>query len=166
MDSNSARLAEELRDLADQLRFLESALTSSRTRLRGGQCVLDGEPVETELLSEFKSALDHARHSVWALLEALAGYSGHTVDEVLQNYRMQRASELLHVLRSEIESPRIPDSASARSFFDEVRSSPTSPTVGTCVNQLDVFDEPGDDAKWLWGSCVKVFSLQALLFSW
>jgi hypothetical protein len=35
MGSNSARLAEELRDLANQLRFLESALTSSRTRLTG-----------------------------------------------------------------------------------------------------------------------------------
>jgi uncharacterized protein (DUF433 family) len=121
MDSNSARLAQELRDLADQLRFLEATLTSSRTRLTAGQCLLNGEPVDIELLSDFKSALDHARHSVWALLEALAGYSGHTVDEVLQNYRMQRASELLHVLRSEIESPTITDSIAARTFLDEVQ---------------------------------------------
>jgi hypothetical protein len=121
MDRQSARLAEELRDLADQLRFLESTLTSSRTRLTGSQCMLDGEPVGIELLSEFKSALDHTRHSVWALLEALAGYSGHSVDEVLQNYRMQRASELLHVLRSKIESPTMTDSAVARTFLDEVQ---------------------------------------------
>lgn len=121
MDSNSARLAEELRDLADQLRLLESALSSSRTRLTGGQCMLDGESVEVELLSELKAALDHARHSVWALLEAMAGYSGHTVEEVLQNYRMQRASELLRVLRSEVESPKITDSATARTFLDEVQ---------------------------------------------
>ncbi len=121
MDSNSARLAEELRDLADQLRFLEATLTSSRTRLTGNQCVLDGESIDVEQLSEFKSALDHARHSVWALIEALAGYSGHTVEEVLQDYRMQRASELLQTLRGEIESPTTPNSVATRTFLDEVQ---------------------------------------------
>jgi hypothetical protein len=120
MDTNSARLAQELSELAEQLRFIEAKLTSPETRLSGGRCVLDGEPVNTEVLAEFKSALDHARHSVWALLEALAGYSGHTIDEALQNYRMQRASELLHVLRPHIEAAHRPDSAAARSFFDEV----------------------------------------------
>jgi hypothetical protein len=120
MDTNSARLAQELSELAEQLRFIEAKLTSPETRLSPGKCVLDGEPVKTEVLAEFKTALDHARHSVWALLEALAGYSGHTIEEALQNYRMQRASELLHVLRPHIEAVHRPDSAAARSFFDEV----------------------------------------------
>lgn len=121
MDTNSARLAQELSELAEQLRFIEAKLTSPATRLSAGKCVLDGEPVKTEVLADFKSALDHARHSVWALLEALAGYSGHTIDEALQNYRMQRASELLHVLRPHVEAAHRPDSAAARSFFDEVQ---------------------------------------------
>lgn|SRR5581483_522378 len=98
MDSNSARLVQDVRDLAEQLRFLAAALTSSRTRLSGGEFFIDSEPVNVEALSHFKAALDHARHSVWALLEVLAGYSGNTVTEVLQNYRVQRASELLHTL--------------------------------------------------------------------
>lgn len=121
MDTNSVRLAQELSELAEQLRFIEAKLTSPETRLSSGKCVLDGEPVKTEVLAEFKTALDHARHSVWALLEALAGYSGHTIEEALQNYRMQRASELLHVLRPHIEAAHRPDSAAARSFFDEVQ---------------------------------------------
>jgi hypothetical protein len=74
-----------------------------------------------KLLSEFKSALDHTRHSVWALIEALADYSGHTVDEVLQNFRMQRASELLHVLHSQIEITENNGLAAARTFLDEVQ---------------------------------------------
>jgi hypothetical protein len=96
-------------------------MTSPGTRLSAGKCLLDGEPVKAEVLADFKSALDHARHSVWALLEALAGYSGHTIEEALQNYRMQRASELLHVLRPHVEASHRPDSAAARSFFDEVQ---------------------------------------------
>ena len=121
MDKNSARLASELGELAEQLRFLEAKLTSPQTKLSGHQLVLDGEPIETEALADFKSALDHARHSVWALLEALSGYSGHTIEEALQNYRMQRASELLHVLRPHVEAAHRPESAAARSFFDEVQ---------------------------------------------
>ncbi len=120
MDSNSARLAHELGELAEQLRFLESKLTSPQTRLSGGKFLLDGEPIDTNVLADFKSALDHARHSVWALLEALAGYSGHSIEDALKDYRMQRASELLHVLRPHVEAPHRPDSAAARSFFDEV----------------------------------------------
>ena len=119
MDSNSATLARELGELAEQLRFLEGKLTSPQTKLSGGQFLLDGEPIETDVLADFKSALDHARHSVWALLEALAGYSGHSIDEALKDYRMQRASELLHVLRPHVESVQR-DSAAARSFLDEV----------------------------------------------
>lgn len=121
MDSHSEQLAGELRELADQLRFLEAKLTSSRTQLSAGRYLLDGEPVDMQVLSEFKAALDHARHSVWALLEALAGYSGHTIEEALQNYRMQRASELLHMLRHQVESPKRPDSAAARTFLEEVQ---------------------------------------------
>lgn len=121
MDTNSVKLARELGELAEQLRFLEAKLTSPRTQLTGGQFVLDGEPIDTEALADFKSALDHARHSVWALLEGLAGYAGHTMEEALQNYRMQRASELLHVLRPHVEAAHRPDSAAARSFFDEVQ---------------------------------------------
>ena len=119
MDSNSARLARELGELAEQLRFLETKLTSPQTKLSGGQFLLDGEPIDTHVLADFKSALDHARHSVWALLEALAGYSGHSIEEALKDYRMQRASELLHVLRPHVETVHR-DSAAARSFLDEV----------------------------------------------
>jgi hypothetical protein len=121
MKIDSGVFAQELHELSEQLRFLESKLTSPATKLAGGQYYLDGEPVSMEVLSEFKSSLDHARHSVWALLEALAGYSGHTIEEALQNYRMLRASELLHVLRHEVEYPTCPDSAAARSFLDEVQ---------------------------------------------
>ncbi len=121
MDSHSVRLAHELGELAEQLRFLEAKLTSPQTKLSGGQFLLDGEPIDTDVLADFKSALDHARHSVWALLEALAGYSGHSIEEALKDYRMQRASELLHVLRPHVEAVHRPDSAAARSFFDEVQ---------------------------------------------
>jgi hypothetical protein len=122
MDEKTATLAQELHELTEHLRFLEGKLTSPRTRLSAGQCYLDGEPVSREMLNEFKAALDHARHSVWALLEALAGYAGHTVQEALQEYRMQRASELLQVLRQQVEAPAAHmDTAAARSFLDEVQ---------------------------------------------
>ena len=97
------------------------SLTSSRTRLSPGKCTLDGETIEAELLAEFKTALDQTRHSVWALLDGLAGYSGYTVEEVLQNYRMQRASELLHALRGQVQSAAVPESAAARTFMEEVQ---------------------------------------------
>src|SRR4029079_4894287 len=81
MNRKSDRLAADLGELVEQLRFLEATLTSSRTRLSPGKCTLDGETIEAELLAEFKTALGQTRHSVWALLEGLAGYSGYTVEE-------------------------------------------------------------------------------------
>lgn len=121
MNRKSDRLAADLGELVEQLRFLEATLTSSHTRLSPGKCTLDGETIEAELLAEFKTALDRTRHSVWALLEGLAGYSGYTVEEVLQNYRMQRASELLHALRGQVQSAAVPESAAARTFMEEVQ---------------------------------------------
>jgi uncharacterized protein (DUF433 family) len=121
MNRKSDRLAADLGELVEQLRFLEATLTSSHTRLSPGKCTLDGETIEAELLAEFKTALDQTRHSVWALLEGLAGYSGYTVEEVLQNYRMQRASELLHALRGQVQSAAVPESAAARTFMEEVQ---------------------------------------------
>ena len=121
MNRKSDRLAADLGDLVEQLRFLEATLTSSHTRLSPGKCTLDGETIEAELLEEFKTALDQTSHSVSALLEGLAGHSGYTVEEVLQNYRMQRASELLHALRGQVQSAAVPESAAARTFMEEVQ---------------------------------------------
>jgi hypothetical protein len=120
MDRNSAKLAHELRELAEHLKLLEAKLTSPRTTLRKGEFYLEEEHVDKQALTDLKSALDHARHSVWAVLESLTGQYGQSVDEALQEYRMQRASELLHVLRQHIESPLRPNTPAARSFFDEV----------------------------------------------
>jgi len=119
-DSKSGDLARQLRDMAEQLQFLEKKLVSPATQLLGRQYFLDGHPVDPEVLSEFKSSLDRTRHSVWALLEALSGYSAHAIAEALQEYRMQRASELLHALRPEIEAVHRPNNATARSFFEEI----------------------------------------------
>jgi len=121
MKSESSALARELHELSERLRVLESKLTSPATKLAGGQYYLDGQPVSMEVLSEFKSSLDHSRDSVWALLDVAAGYSGHTIEETLQNHRMQRASELLHVLRHEVEFPTRPQSAASRLFLEEVQ---------------------------------------------
>jgi hypothetical protein len=121
MDRNGAKLARELRELAEQLRFLESKLTSAGITPRMGEFYVDGEHVETQTLTELKSALDHTRHSVWAVLEALSGQYGQTLAEALQEYRMQRASELLHVLRKHVDAPVRPNTPAARSFFEEVQ---------------------------------------------
>lgn len=121
MDRNGAKLARELRELAEQLRFLESNLTSAGITLRMGEFYVDGEHVETQTLTELKSALDHTRHAVWAVLEALSGQYGQTLAEALQEYRMQPASELLHVLRKQVDAPVRPNTPAARSFFEEVQ---------------------------------------------
>jgi hypothetical protein len=121
IDSEPGHLAVELREMADQLHFLEQKLISPRTRLSGRQFFLDGQAVDTKTLSEFKSSLDRARHAVWALLEALAGYSPQGIAEALQEFRMQRAGELLHALRPAVEAGRPPDTPASRSFFDEVQ---------------------------------------------
>jgi hypothetical protein len=120
MEIKQDRLLPDMEDLVEQLRLLQTVLTSTRTRFSGGKCVMGDEAIDMDQLREFKTALDHTRHSVWALLEGLAGYSGHTVEEVLQNYRMQRAAELLRALRGDVESVSVPDSAFARTFLDEV----------------------------------------------
>ena len=120
MDIKKDRLLPDMEDLVEQLRLLQTVLTSPRTRFSGGKCVMDDEAIDMDQLAELKAALDHTRHSVWALLEGLAGYSGHTVEEVLRNYRMQRAAELLHALRGQVESAPVPDSVFARTFLDEV----------------------------------------------
>ena len=121
MDRESAKLAQALGQLARQLRSLEAKLTSADATLTLGEFYLEGEHIEMEALADLKSALDHARHSVWAVLESLSEDYGQSIEEALQEYRMQRATELLHALRKQVDSPIRPNTAVARSFFEEVQ---------------------------------------------
>jgi len=79
---------------------------------------VDGQLVS---MDEFNAVWDQARHSAGALLQASGGYSGHRVEETLQNFRMQRAVGLLQVLRHEVESPTSPPSAASPGFLEEVQ---------------------------------------------
>jgi len=96
------RVAAELDEIRDALHRQEST----------------GAPLELELLNGFKASVDHMRHVLWAYIEALSTSAG--VDRTLQQYRIQRATEMLRQLRA--QGPVEPTTPHASSFLREVQA--------------------------------------------
>ncbi|MBZ5648140.1 MAG: hypothetical protein LAN37_13065 [Acidobacteriia bacterium] len=75
-------------------------------------------PVDIELLNSFKTSVDHMRHVLWAYIEAMS--KSDDVDRTLQQYRLQRATEMLRQLRE--HGPLHPENPQANSFLREIQA--------------------------------------------
>ncbi len=96
------RVATELDEVRDALRHEEGA----------------GAPIDLELLNSFKASVDHMRHVLWAYIEAMT--TSGDVDRTLQQYRIQRATEMLRQLRE--QGPLEATTPQASNFLREVQA--------------------------------------------
>src|SRR5947208_3172540 len=71
------------------------------------------EMLNLELITEFKTAVDHMRHLLWSYIEASA--SKGRVSDTLQTVRMQRVTEMLRILQPTVDTTQDASSPEAQS---------------------------------------------------
>ena len=109
------RMTEDLRVIQEELDRAAALDPRHPERSR----LLD-ELVTLELLAEFRSAIDHMRTFLWAYVEAATKKSGGSVDATLQMVRVQRATEMLRMLRRQLEAPNSIPVPETRSLLAEI----------------------------------------------
>jgi hypothetical protein len=80
------------------------------------------EMVNAEMISEFKTAVDHMRHLLWSYIEAASSKGQLDVSDTLQNVRMQRVTEMLRILQPTVDGAKKTPSAEAKSFFEVINT--------------------------------------------
>jgi hypothetical protein len=108
-------LTQDLRAIEGQLRRVTfSNPTPEQMR------IVD-ELLSAGLLLEFKSSVDHIRQFLWAYIEGAAS-SGHDLTTAIQGLRLQRVTEMLRVLREDMDDPSLAAVPGSRSFFEEINT--------------------------------------------
>ena len=109
------RVTEDLRAIQEELNRAASLDPERPERSR-----LLNELVTLELLADFRSAIDHLRAFLWAYVEAATGKSGGSVDSALQAVRIQRATELLRMLRQQLTAQNSSPVPEVHTLFEEI----------------------------------------------
>ena len=123
-------LADRVRRVTEDLRQFHHEL--EQTVQHGGHDAeharkLD-ELLDQGLMGDFRSAVDHLRHLLWAYLQASGEQSGVGADRMLQVSRMRRVTEMVRLLRDQLTLPEVRTSPEARTLLEEL-SSVTQSTV-------------------------------------
>src|SRR5437879_3904630 len=80
------------------------------------------EMVNAELISEFKTSVDHMRHLLWSYIEASSSKGRLNVSDTLQSVRMQRVTEMLRILQPTVDGAKKTSSPEAKSFFEVINT--------------------------------------------
>ena len=108
-----------MRALIEKVQKVAKDLDEVRDQLHGkGKPAGPASPVDIELLNSFKASVDHMRHVLWAYIEAMTTTGD--VDRTLQQYRLQRATEMLRQLRE--HGPLHPETPQTSSFLREIQA--------------------------------------------
>ena len=73
----------------------------------------------SDMLHEFKSAVDHMRHLLWSYIES--AQRDEKIERTLERVRMKRVTEMLKILEPNVDERRIDATPEADSFFDAVQ---------------------------------------------
>lgn len=122
------RKGKPVQDLQARLTRLCFDLAQLEYELKQAARQNDGQPVEIckeEVLNEAKSAVDRIRHLLWPYVAAAATRAA-GLDEVLQKYRMERITTMLHELSDRVAEPRMAAMPEARSFFSNIQEIATT----------------------------------------
>ena len=104
--------------LIDKVQAVAKELDAIRDRLQQHAAGSLEQELDATLLNSFKTSVDHMRHVLWAYIEAMTKSTG--VDQTIQQYRLQRATEMLRQLRE--HGPVEPNSPQAHNFLREVEA--------------------------------------------
>jgi hypothetical protein len=72
----------------------------------------------SDMLHEFKSAVDHMRHLLWSYISSAR--KDENIQRTLERVRMKRVTEMLQILEPDISEKRMNDAPEADSFFDAI----------------------------------------------
>ena len=111
-----------MNDLQENVRRVIRDLDSIRRQLDERTEAQRGQPgLELDLLNDFKTAVDLARHTLWTHIEALSQRRGADIEQALQAIRMQRATDILRVLRQNAGEAdlKMPE---ASTFLEEIQA--------------------------------------------
>ena len=78
--------------------------------------------VSPELLDRFKAAVDRVRLRVWAYMDTHYPGLGKDMQRVVQQRRMERATELLLAIREHAASEGLPQGSSVEALGEQVRA--------------------------------------------
>ncbi len=105
-------------ELIHKVEHVARDLDQIRDELGRQHAAAPGAALDLDLLNNFKASVDHMRHVLWAYIEALTKTGD--VDQTLQQYRMQRATEMLRQLRE--HGPLERESPQASNFLLEIQA--------------------------------------------
>jgi len=74
------------------------------------------------IFAHFKTAVDELRRALWFYIEHIAGKPAVDVNQALQTYRLQRATEMLRALAHQSQLPIMADTGPSGSFFERLNS--------------------------------------------
>ena len=122
-EERTSGLAERIRRVTLDLEGLEEELGWAliEDESRREQNRLLEELLSFNLVSQFKSAIDHMRHLLWCYVESAMGPRSASVDYLLQSRRLRQVTEMLRVLREQAgpEMGKLPE---ATTFLEQVNA--------------------------------------------
>jgi len=77
------------------------------------------EMMDVNMIQNFKSAVDNMRYLLWSYIEASAN-KDKTIGDALTSIRMQRVTDMLKVLKPDVEEARRQNSPVAQTFLEMV----------------------------------------------
>ena len=116
INSRIRRITEDLRALQEELHRL-----SVSPRDRGQHEQLLDELLTPAVIHDFKAAIDHMRHFLWTYVESATAAPGDERELRMYTLRMERATEMLRILRQRLDAPGMRRVPGATSFFEEIQ---------------------------------------------
>lgn len=113
-------LTPRIRRVTEDLKAVQEQLISATAPGASGvarEAILESL-LEENLLFDFKSSVDHMRHLLWTYIETEVNKNEGDVHATLQQVRMQRVTEMLHVLAPTVEEAEMNEHPQAQSFFE------------------------------------------------
>ncbi|HEU5450767.1 MAG TPA: hypothetical protein VFU76_02220 [Terriglobales bacterium] len=110
------QLKQRVAQLTEDLRTIQTELEHPTSP---GGVAIPAAP--DEVLLELKAAVDRMRLFLWAYFDS-RGAKHKPLDTTLQVLRVQRAAEMLHVLRTNLELSGLPSTPSIRDLLNEIRA--------------------------------------------
>ncbi|HSA91694.1 MAG TPA: hypothetical protein VLE48_01675 [Terriglobales bacterium] len=117
-------LADRVRRVTEDLRQFHQELEQAveHSGQDGEQARKLDELLDQGLMDDFRAAVDHLRHLIWAYLQASGEQSGVGADRMLQVSRMRRVTEMVRHLRDQLDLPELRASPEARTLLEELSS--------------------------------------------
>src|SRR5258707_2472018 len=124
IDNRIRRVTEDLRALHQELQQLGLSAVDT-----GKHDQLLDRLLTLEVIQDFKAAIDHMRHFLGAYIESASKDMADERSLTMHNLLMERATEMLRVLRERLDGPGIRKGSRAIPFLAEIQTIDVAPIM-------------------------------------